>query len=198
MISAKSIPNGSAWSQLSAKLNSVWHEKSVWIYGFIVIMHWVEHLTQAYQIFVMGWARPDARGFLGLYYPWLIKSEVLHWGYAVFMLAGLVALRPGFYGRARLWWNISLAIQTWHFFEHSLLQWQAISSHNFFGSAVPVSILQLWVPRVELHLLYNALVFIPMIIAMYYHRYPPAAEREKYTPQCTCAVHLSLPGSVTS
>jgi hypothetical protein len=187
MISAKGISTSSAWSNLFAKLNGVWHEKSVWIYGFIVIMHWVEHLTQACQIFILGWARPDSRGFLGLYYPWLIKSEVLHWGYAAFMLAGLVALRPAFYGRARTWWNISLAIQAWHFFEHSLLQWQAISGGNFFGSAVPTSILQLWIPRVELHLIYNAIVFIPMIIAMYYHRYPPAGELEKYNPQCSCA-----------
>jgi hypothetical protein len=50
---------------------------------------------------------------------------------------------------------------------------------------VPTSILQLWVPRVELHLLYNTIVFIPMVVAMYFHMLPPAGERRK--AQCTCA-----------
>ena len=62
---------------------------------------------------------------------------------------------------------------------------QAILGHNFFGRPVPTSIVQLWVPRVELHLFYNTIVFIPMVIAMYYHMFPPPAER----PQCTCAWH---------
>ncbi len=41
---------------------------------------------------------------------------------------------------------------------------------------MPTSIIQLWVPRVELHLFYNTIVFIPMIIGMYYHLFPPAEE----------------------
>jgi hypothetical protein len=50
---------------------------------------------------------------------------------------------------------------------------------------VPTSILQLWLPRVELHLFYNSVVFIPMVIGMYYHLFPPASERARF--QCTCA-----------
>jgi hypothetical protein len=50
---------------------------------------------------------------------------------------------------------------------------------------VPTSIVQLWVPRVELHLFYNTVVFIPMMIAMYYHMFPPLFESSR--PQCTCA-----------
>ena len=48
----------------------------------IVLAHWAEHLVQAYQIYVMGWPRPKANGLVGLCYPWLIKSETLHYGYA--------------------------------------------------------------------------------------------------------------------
>ena len=100
------------------------------------------------------------------------------------MLVGLVVLRRGFNGTAdRRWWTVALAIQFWHHIEHGLLQTQAILGYNFFGSPVPTSIAQLWLPRVELHLFYNTIVFIPMVIAMYYHMFPPAAER----PQCTCA-----------
>jgi hypothetical protein len=45
--------------------------------------------------------------------------------------------------------------------------------------------LQLFFPRVELHLFYNSIVFIPMVIAMYYHMFPSENEQEKMV--CTCA-----------
>jgi len=48
---------------------------------------------------------------------------------------------------------------------------------------VPCSILQLVFPRVELHLFYNSIVFIPMVIAMYYHMFPAEGEG---SPVCTC------------
>ena len=169
------------------RLNGPLHEKALWIYTGVVLLHWVEHLLQAYQIFILNWARPASLGALGLIWPWLVKSEVLHFGYAVFMLAGLVILRPGFQGRSRTWWDISLAIQAWHLIEHSLLQGQAIFGQNLFGGAVPTSVLQVWFPRPELHLFYNAVVFIPMVIAMIYHKHPPAKEMGKYQPTCTCS-----------
>src|SRR5215470_1562351 len=78
------------------KLNSVWHERALQLFMAIVLAHWGEHLFQAYQIFVMGWPRPKANGLIGLWYPWLIKSEVLHYAYALVMLAGIWILRKGF------------------------------------------------------------------------------------------------------
>ena len=78
---------------------------------FIVLAHWAEHLFQAYQIYVMGWPRPKANGLVGLWYPELIKSETLHYGYALVMLIGLWVLRKGFTGRARTWWTVALVIQ---------------------------------------------------------------------------------------
>jgi hypothetical protein len=50
---------------------------------------------------------------------------------------------------------------------------------------VPTSIIQLFVPRVELHLFYNTVVFIPMVVAMLLHRRPLA--RSYAAPMCTCA-----------
>jgi hypothetical protein len=52
---------------------------------------------------------------------------------------------------------------------------------------VPTSLVQLWVPRVELHLFYNAVVFLPMVVAMFHHMFPPdpAAAGQR----CTCAWH---------
>ena len=43
---------------------------------------------------------------------------------------------------------------------------------------MPCSVLQLVFPRVELHLFYNSIVFIPMVIAMYYHMFPPEGTGE--------------------
>lgn len=182
-IPTTSSANG--WQRFHALLNSaVWHERALWLYGVIVLAHWVEHLAQAWQVYVLHWTRPTAGGALGLWQPWLVSSEWMHWGYAFLMIGGLILLRAGYEGRSRLWWNLSLAVQAWHFLEHSLLQWQAITGHNLFGAAVPTSILQLWFPRMELHLFYNAVVFLPMVIAMYYHLYPPAGEA---LPACGCA-----------
>src|SRR6202034_2940302 len=155
------------------KLNSVWHERALQIFMVIVLAHWGEHLVQAYQIWVMGWPISKANGILGLWYPWLIKSETLHYGYALVMLIGLWILRKGFTGRSYTWWMIAFWIQFWHHIEHFLLISQATLHHNLFGRPVPTSIVQLFIPRVQLHLFYNSIVFVPMVVAMYYHMFPP-------------------------
>lgn len=169
------------------RLNTEWHEPALRVFMVIVLAHWAEHLLQAFQIYALGWPIPESRGALGYFFPWLVKSETLHYGYALVMLAGLFLLRKGFVGvEERRWWTIALAIQFFHHIEHGLLQMQAITGQNLFDRPVPTSIAQLWVPRVELHLFYNTIVFIPMAIAMYRHMFPaePAA-----APKCTCAWH---------
>ena len=117
------------------KLNSVWHERALQIFMAVVLAHWGEHLFQAYQIYVMGWPRSKANGLLGLWYPWLIKSEVLHYAYALVMLIGLWVLRKGFSGKARTWWTVALVIQFWHHIEHFLLLSQATLHHNLLRQA---------------------------------------------------------------
>lgn len=179
-------PQGSQQS-LFQKLNEQWHERALQVFMFIVLAHWGEHLAQAYQIWVMGWPAPKANGILGLWYPWLIKSEGLHYGYALVILAGLWVLRKGFTGRSYTWWMVAFWIQFWHHIEHLLLIGQATFHHNLFGKPVPFSIVQLIIPRVQLHLFYNSIVFIPMVIAMYYHIVPPEGEAQQ--ANCTCACH---------
>ena len=174
----------SARPSIYERLNSQWHERALWVFMAIVLSHWGEHLAQAYQIWVIGWPASKANGILGLWYPWLIKSETLHYGYALVMLIGLWVLRKGFVGRSRTWWTVSLCIQFWHHIEHFLLITQATIHHNFFGKPVPCSIIQLFIPRVQLHLFYNAIVFIPMVVAMYYHMFTPAGEA---AATCTCS-----------
>jgi hypothetical protein len=176
------------------RINSDQHELALRIFMVVVLAHWVEHLLQAIQIYVLGWPVPEALGAVGLLFPALIRSEALHYGYAVVMLIGLWMLRAGFTGKLdRFWWMTALAIQFFHHVEHALLQVQAITGHNLLGRPVPTSLIQLWVPRVELHLFYNTIVFIPMVIAMYYHLFPPAEEHT--TPLCSCAFHAGASSS---
>ncbi|HZD50249.1 MAG TPA: hypothetical protein VE178_16020 [Silvibacterium sp.] len=167
------------------KLNTKWHERALFAFMAIVLAHWGEHLAQAYQIWVMGWPVAKSNGILGLWYPWLIKSEALHYGYALVMLIGIWVLRKGFVGRSYIWWMVAFWIQFWHHIEHLLLISQATLHHNLFGKPVPFSVVQLFIPRVQLHLFYNSIVFIPMVIAMYYHMFPPQGETVKAL--CTCS-----------
>ena len=169
------------------RLNTNWHEFALRTYMVVVLAHWAEHLLQAFQIYVLGWPVPASRGLVGHFFPWVISSEILHYGYALVMLIGLFLLRPGFtQPRERMWWTISLGIQFWHHIEHGVLQLQAMLGTPFFDRPVATSFVQLWIPRVELHLFYNTLVFIPMVVAMYYHMFPPASAS---APRCNCAWH---------
>ena len=190
-VSTPSLHTVAAASQakpgLYEKLNTQWHKPALLTFMAIVIGHWGEHLFQAYQIYVMHWPRPKALGMLGLVYPWLVKSETLHYGYALIMLIGLWVLRKGFTGVSHTWWMVAFWIQFWHHIEHGALQYQALTGHYWFHSPVPTSFAQLWIPRVELHLIYNSIVFIPMVIGMYYHMFPP--EGEVQHAKCTCALH---------
>lgn len=174
-----------AGRSFAERLNGPWHERGLQVFMAIVLAHWAEHLAQALQVYVLHWPMPNARGVLGLWFPWLVTSETLHYGYALTMLVGLWILRSGFVGSSRTWWMVAFWIQFWHHIEHALLQGQVIVGHNLFGSPVPMSIAQLVIPRLELHLIYNTIVFIPMIIAMYRHLIPPEAERVRM--RCTCA-----------
>lgn len=166
-------------------VNTKGHRTALNVFLVIVLAHWAEHIAQAIQIWVLGWPVPEARGVLGTWFPWLVRSEALHYAYAVIMLVGFILLRPGFSGTARTWWTIALGIQVWHHIEHLILLVQAQTGLFLLGNAVPTSVVQLVVPRVELHLFYNTVVFIPMIVAMVLHRRPSGAALA--TPECSCA-----------
>lgn len=177
--------------RLVERLNGPLHERALQLFMVIVLAHWAEHLLQALQIYVLGWPVPESLGALGYFYPWLVRSELLHYGYALVMLAGLWLLRRGFTGvQDRRWWTVALCIQFFHHFEHALLQGQFLLGQNLLDRPVPTSLAQLWVPRVELHLFYNTIVFVPMVVAMYYHMFPP--QEEAAPQQCTCAWHSRL------
>jgi hypothetical protein len=118
----------------------------------------------------------------------LVTSEWLHYAFAVFMRVAFIILRHGFTGRSRTWWNVAMWIQIWHHFEHLLLLVQAMTGSFLLGRAEPTSIAQLLFIRIELHLFYNTVVFVPMVVAMVYHLRPNAPEREAMN--CSCRREL--------
>src|SRR5262245_58099540 len=131
--SANDLNRGSKWRTLELKLNAEWHELALRSFTAIVLAHWAEHLAQAFQVYVLGWPLKEARGLLGIPFPWLVASEVMHYLYAIVMLAGIWVLRTGFVGRSRAWWMVAFWIQVWHHFEHALLLGQATVGANFFN-----------------------------------------------------------------
>jgi hypothetical protein len=137
------------------------------IFAGLMVAHWLEHLVQAYQVWGLGYERHHAGGLLGQVFPWLMHSEWLHFAYAVLTFAGLVLLYRAFCGPALVWWRVALVIQAWHLFEHSLLFAQAQGGFFLFGRAEPTSVLQYFFPRIELHLFYNSVVTLPIVIAMF-------------------------------
>lgn len=151
------------WDFISATMHSL----LLTLYMVVVVFHFFEHVLQVYQVFVLHWARPDSGGLLGFWAPQLLRSELLHFGYNLFQLVGLAVLLNGFAGQARRWWTVALVIQTWHFVEHTLMLAQAQTSVYLFGASQPMSLLQVLLPRIELHFLYNALVFAPTIVAVF-------------------------------
>ncbi len=88
---------------------------------------------------------------------------------------------------ARALGSVALRLRADHI-EHALLQGQVIAGHALFGAAQPTSIIQLFIPRLELHLVYNTLVFVPMMIGMYYHLFPSAPEAAR--TRCSCSLRL--------
>lgn len=127
------------------------------IFKFIVLFHFLEHSTQIYQLYFLHWSRPDSLGILGLLYPFLIKSELLHLSYAIYMLGGL------YYFKSKIknhFWNLATNLQSLHLIEHLILMFQFLLGFK------PTGIGGLWFPRIELHFFYNLIVLIPMLIAI--------------------------------
>lgn len=164
----------------NSKLIFTLHALALWLYMVLVLGHWSEHVMQIYQVYILGWLPKQAGGILGLWYPWLAAAEILHFVYNGLQLAGLVALRPGIRGRARPWWNVALGAQVWHFFEHLLLQLQWLTGIYLFGASQQMGIGQLLLPRLELHFLYNLVVFLPTVVAfvLYFRSFQERAATE--------------------
>ena len=137
------------------------------IFLLVIYLHLIEHIFQMIELYIFNWERPMCLGLLGFYIPQLIHSEYLHYGHALFMLIGIYYLTKYMYNKDSLWWmRLTLGLAFYHHFEHLLLLIQSITHIYLFNKLVPTSFGQLFVPRIELHFIYNLLVGIPMMIAL--------------------------------
>ncbi|NJO99181.1 MAG: hypothetical protein HC764_26965 [Pleurocapsa sp. CRU_1_2] len=85
------------------------------------------------QLYVLHWSRPDCLGILGWWFPWLMRSELLHLAYAVYMLGGLYHFRRQSYHKA---WITATHLQSFHLIEHVLLLTQLLLALNQQASVV--------------------------------------------------------------
>jgi hypothetical protein len=162
---------------LRQRLQGRQYQVALYFYMALVAGHFIEHIIQLIQLYVLHMPRAMSMGVLGLYLPGLMRSEVLHLSYNLMQLLGLLLLAHGIYGQARQWWNVAIVLQCWHFFEHALLQGQWVYGRYLFGAPKQTSIGELFLPRIELHFLYVTLVVVPTAMALYHHF--AAQRREK-------------------
>lgn len=149
-------------------VNGKYFNRYLLTFNIIVFSHFLEHLAQMIQLYILHWQRSESLGILGLKYPWLVHSEWLHYGHALFMLVGLYLLAFSIVGKAKQWWDWAVYLAFYHHIEHVIILSQAIAGVNLFNSSTPTSIVQaLGVPRIELHFIYNLMVLIPMLISLY-------------------------------
>lgn len=137
----------------------------------ISIAHFIEHVAQILEVYLFNIPREKALGILGMLYPWLMKSETLHYVLALYMLVAIYWYSDRFRGKARKYWNFAFWSQTWHHFEHLLLIAQATTGYYLFGANKPTSVGQLFVSKIELHFFYNLIIFILMMRALWIGKY---------------------------
>ena len=145
----------------------VWFRRLLILYVVLIVTHFVEHVLQLIQAAVLAWPRAEAGGLLGLWSPQLLTNESLHFSYNLMQLVGLLVLYYHVNQRTRFWWRIAILVQLWHFFEHFLLQSQFLTGIFLFSATQQTGVGELLMPRLELHFIYNALVFIPTMIGVY-------------------------------
>jgi hypothetical protein len=168
-------------AHVAAWLNGPGHARALVVFLALVCAHMLEHVAQAIQVYALGWPRDQALGLLGLVWPWLVQSEWLHFTDVLLTLVGLLILRSGFRGEARRWWTAAIIVGTWHLFEHSLLLGQALTRSTLWGAPQPTSVLQLIVPRIELHLVYNGVVLAAIFTALAYQQRGGRRRRARQT-----------------
>lgn len=136
------------------------------IFNIIVYSHFAEHIAQMIQLYLLHWDRKQSLGLLGLWQPQLVHSEWLHYAHALFMVIGLAMMC-----KINKWLFLAFFLGFLHHIEHFCLLYQAITHHNWWDQPKPVTYLQMiWLPRIELHFIYNLIVLIPMIIGLWYYK----------------------------
>lgn len=147
-------------------LNDRYYQPAIQAFMLIVGFHFLEHIVQLTQLYLLGWPRSQSMGLLGTVYPWLMMSEWLHYGHALFMMLGLAVFRLS--PIAGFWWSLAMWLAFYHHIEHAILLAQFFEGVQMAQRASLGSFLM---PRLELHFFYNLMILLPMLIAFRFQRY---------------------------
>ena len=113
----------------------------------VVIVHFIEHLAQMFELYILHLTRAESLGLIGLAFPHLVRSEWLHYAFAWYTLYGLIKFKFS---------PTAIYLQTFHFIEHVVLLSQYLLAFT------PTGIGGIWFTRIELHFAYNLIVLIAM------------------------------------
>jgi hypothetical protein len=110
---------------------------ALWLFPFLVLAHWAEHLAQALRIRVLDWTKPEVRGALGVPFSWLVSFEWMYCAYAIVMPIGLCCRGRRFQVVREHGGRWHLARSFWYHIEHLLLFVQAMAGYDVAAPTVP-------------------------------------------------------------
>ncbi|HEY7125960.1 MAG TPA: cyclic nucleotide-binding domain-containing protein [Ktedonobacterales bacterium] len=127
-------------------------------------LHFIEHIAQILQVYVLGVPRADAHGIFGN-----LDAEFVHFFFDTSLEIGVIILLFRFRKNIALW--ITFAIGLWHTSEHWYITYYYVFNKPYYTAHAKNGLLAqgglLWptspLPRIELHFLYNLLFTIPLI-----------------------------------
>ncbi len=137
-------------------------------FNTIVVGHFLEHISQIGQLYLLHWPRATSLGILGMWHPEVVMNESLHYSLALFMLLGLTYfnqfVQPGL---GKKLWELTMWLQFLHYLEHWNLVLQKVYGVYLYSANKPMSFGEIWLPRAELHFIYNAIVLVGMLVSLY-------------------------------
>lgn len=130
-------------------------------------LHFIEHIAQLIQVYVLGMARSQAHGIIGS-----LDVEYVHFCFVLLLQVGVTALLFKFPRNTALW--VAFAIGLWHLVEHAYITYNYLFQNAYYqmqakngllaqgGALLPHAPL----PRIELHFLYNLLFLTALLWAL--------------------------------
>lgn len=157
------------WLPLVARsVLATWRMAGAWMALYLVLAvtqtgHVMEHVVQVAQLRILGLGGEHAHGIFGAF-----DVEWVHFSWNAWVLAAVVVLLIGRPGNPWLWGAAPLA--GWHLVEHTFLILAYLSTGveggpgllamgGLLGNGLPVA-------RPELHLFYNVLETVPLLLGL--------------------------------
>lgn len=145
---------------------ATWRTAGAWLALYFVLAltqtgHVMEHVVQVTQLRILGLSGAHARGVFGA-----LDIEWVHFAWNAWVLVAIVALLLS--RQRNLWLWIAAPLATWHLLEHTVLivLYLVTGSEGNPGLLAMGGLLANGLPlaRPDLHLLYNLVETVPLLI----------------------------------